>query len=422
MLIQFKIKNFKSFRDETILDMSAADITEFNQHVIEFGTEKILPVTAIFGANASGKSNVIQAFQFMRRYVLNSSRYIEDASSQTPTDTIKPPFFALDENSKKAGSTFETYFTMAKKSRGIIYDYGFVVGKNGVEEEWLKKKSKTSRDDYQFVFYRNDKELDLSGINQKFKENIKVSLSKNVLVLSLGAVLHIPELLQVRNWFAAADILDFGIPRLNYYYSKHMPYGFREDKAVQQKVADFLAMFDDSIKGFRVTPIENEEHAVQIETIHRTVDGKNMVYLPFSQESAGTLKMFALYPFLAAAMNTGGVLFIDELDSRLHPLLVRAILLMFTDQGRNSNHAQLIFTTHDAWQLNRNNLRRDEIWFTEKTDEGISSLYSLADFVDENGDKIRKDENYEKNYLLGKYGAVPELSTYEGFMEKNHEK
>ncbi len=111
------------------------------------------------------------------------------------------------------------------------------------------------------------------------------------------------------------------------------------------------------------------------------------------------------------------MLFVDELNARLHPLLVRSFLLTFLNLEINSKHAQLVFTTHDSWQLSNNLLRRDEIWFTEKDSNGVSALYSLADFVDEDGIKIRKDESYEKNYLLGKYGAVPTLKYFDMFRE-----
>ena len=112
---------------------------------------------------------------------------------------------------------------------------------------------------------------------------------------------------------------------------------------------------------------------------------------------------------------TCSVFFIDELNARLHPLLVRNFLLTFLNPAINTNHAQLIFTTHDTWQLSNQLLRRDEIWFVEKDDRGVSNLYSLADFVDEDGSRIRKDESYEKNYLIGKYGAIPVLKTLEVF-------
>ena len=129
------------------------------------------------------------------------------------------------------------------------------------------------------------------------------------------------------------------------------------------------------------------------------------------------MKMFSLFPELQEVLKKGSVFFIDELNARLHPLLVRTFLLTFLNPEINTNHAQLVFTTHDSWQLSNNLLRRDEIWFTEKDGNGVSTLYSLADFSDEDGVKIRKDENYEKNYLLGKYGAIPNLKNFNMFRE-----
>ena len=123
--------------------------------------------------------------------------------------------------------------------------------------------------------------------------------------------------------------------------------------------------------------------------------------------------MFALYPELQSVMKNGGVYFIDDLNASLHPLLVRNFILTFLNPEININHAQLIFTTHDTWQLSNRLLRRDEIWFTEKDADGLSTLYSLADFIDEDDSRIRKDENY----LLGKYGAIPSLKTIDFLQE-----
>ena len=121
--------------------------------------------------------------------------------------------------------------------------------------------------------------------------------------------------------------------------------------------------------------------------------------------------MFALYPSLNHVMRNGTVFVVDELDSKLHPLLVRNLIQSFSNPKINKHHAQIVFTTHDPWQLDNGSLRRDEIWMTEKAGNGTSSLYSLADFEDDNGAKIRKDENYEKNYLVGKYGGIPSLKS-----------
>ena len=160
---------------------------------------------------------------------------------------------------------------------------------------------------------------------------------------------------------------------------------------------------------------ESKEEKYKINALHKKIDSDEMAEIPLGAESAGTLKMFALYPELQEVLEKGSVFFIDELNARLHPLLVRNFLLTFLNPEINVNHAQLVFTTHGTWQLSNQLLRRDEIWFVEKDDRGVSTLYSLADFVDEDGARIRKDESYEKNYLIGKYGAIPTLKSIDIF-------
>ena len=147
---------------------------------------------------------------------------------------------------------------------------------------------------------------------------------------------------------------------------------------------------------------------------HKKNSSDEIVKLPMVYESAGTQKMFYLYTFFKGSLMTGNALFIDELNSKLHPLLIRNIIQMYLNKDINKLHAQLIFTSHDVWQLKSEVLRRDEIWFTEKNEEGISKLYSLSDFTNDEGDKIRKDQDYQKNYILGKYGAMPSLKGFEG--------
>ena len=183
----------------------------------------------------------------------------------------------------------------------------------------------------------------------------------------------------------------------------------------------YLSSFDESIVDFKVETIrgeKEEDDRIKIFAVHQMVDGTGFASIPLQHESAGTLKMFALYPWVEEVLSIGGILVIDELNAKLHPLLVRVFSQTFLNKELNPNNAQLIFTTHDSWQLNANLLRRDEIWFTEKQANGISQLYSFADFVDEDGVKIRKDENYEKNYLLGKYGAIPTLKYFDLFKEE----
>lgn len=403
MLIQFRFKNFKSFRDDTILDFSATEDTENEYSIIKVADERLLTVAGIFGANASGKSNVIKAFRYMMDYVTSSLIYSGD--KVRGIKRLTP--FLFDNESKDEESLFEVYFSTTNSSEYTVYNYGFSVNQNGVVEEWLNYKNKSSKK-FKSVFYRSENELDLSGISEKLRENIKVSLEKETLILSLGSFLKISEFKLVSNWFLQNRITNFGDPKENEDLSHRAPKGFADSKSIQDQVLRYLASFDNSIIGFDVEIIKSDENGkriINIQTKHRNVDG-GIVLLPLNQESDGTLKMFALYQFIQDCLETGSVLLIDELNSRLHPLLVRNILLSFLDPNVNVNHAQIIFTSHDSWQLENNILRKDEIWFTEKEQNGVSTLYSLADFKE-----IGTDLNYAENYLLGQYGAIPSLKT-----------
>lgn len=413
MLIQFNFKNYKSFRDETSLDLSATKMKEFESSVVTIGGEKILPVAAVYGANASGKSNVYNAFEFMTAYVENSFFYGDD--DKTFADARPTPFL-FDSRARNAESLFEVYFTIPGESAEKTYNYGFCIDETGITEEWLNTKAKSARE-FKSVFYRNTEkqELDLRGIAKVSRDNIEVALNRQVLIISLGAKLKVEKCKQIRDWFLLNEFADFGDEMTNLFLSRTLPKGFVEDEKVREDVLKYFSSFDKQITGFKIEELpskdEQEGKKYAIDAIHRMIDSEDDAKLPLHQESAGTLKMFAMYPALHEVLEKGGVLCIDELNSRLHPLLVRNFILTFLNPEVNKNHAQLIFTTHDTWQLSNQLLRRDEIWFTEKDEKGLSNLYSLADFVDEDGSRIRKDENYEKNYLLGKYGAIPSLET-----------
>jgi AAA15 family ATPase/GTPase len=415
MLLQFSFKNYKSFRDDTVLDLTAEKITELANQVVCVGNEKILPLSAIYGANASGKSNVLDAFRFMHMYVIHSFAYGGDSLEKNRDNRISPVPFLFDDKSKSAASTFEVYYITSEAEGAKTYQYGFSINKGKVIEEWLNYCSKTARGKFRSVFYRNTEtdELDLSGLPKSVWSNIKVSLEPEVLVASLGAKLKVKKLKAVRDWFLNNEFTDFGSPEENFILSHMTPENFL-DEEVQKQVVTFLSTFDPSIVGFHVEDVPDTKDSkgnLKIDAIHKIVGSDKTADIPLQMESAGTLKMFALYPMLHSVLEKGSTLFVDELNGRLHPLLVRNILSAFINPAVNKKHAQIVFTTHDPWSLNNGILRRDEIWFTEKDTDGISSLYSLVDFVDDDK-KIRKDENYEKNYLVGKYGGIPNLKPF----------
>lgn len=423
MLIQFNFKNFKSFKDEVSLDLTATKITEHNEHVVDVANDKLLKVAAIYGANASGKSNIYEAFEFMSYYVLESFKFGGDGDNRKKIENryAKVTPFMFNSKSKNQESTFEVFFTDGLDSKQKSYQYGFSVNQEEILEEWLFYKTKTSRE-YRTIFYRKGKEIDFVGITKLSADNIKVALEKETLIVSLGAKLKVAKLKLVRDWFINNEIVNYGSPEENLYRSFVLPHNFTSDKNVQNKVIKFFNSFDDSIKGFNVEKVnddnEKSDEKYRIDSMHKMNDSSEFVFIPLDSESSGTLKMFSIFPSIQEVFDNGGVLFVDELNSRLHPLLVRNIILSFLDPEINTKNAQLIFTTHDIWQLSNDLLRRDEIWFVEKDSDGVSSLYSLSDFTDDNGAKIRKDENYTKNYLTGKYGAIPRLKSFDIFKEE----
>lgn len=418
MLIQFRFENFKSFRDDTILDFSATKITEHSNRVVQLGKEKILPVAAIYGANASGKSNVLEAFRFMETYVLESFAYNDITEKKSKIRKAKYTPFLFDNTTREGSSLFEVYFIASEDEGCKTYNYGFTLNQEGIVEEWLNIKSKTARE-FKAVFYRDKNNLDLSGLPKNSQENIRTVLGKESLIVSYGAMFKIEKLKTVLEWFYSSNSVNFGDPLENVYLSHMYPNDFAEDKRVQQNVIKYLSSFDSAIQGFDIEVVKEEEDeetkVLKIDTLHKIIGTNDTYPISLKDESAGTLKMFALYPILEDTLVNGSVLFVDELNARLHPLLVRLIILSFLNEETNPKHAQLVFTAHDTWQLANDMLRRDEIWFTDKNEEGVSTLYSLADFTIEDGSKIRKDENYEKNYLLGKYGAIPCLKYFDMF-------
>lgn len=416
MLLQFNFENYKSFREETSLDLTATGISENSNHKFQIGQESVLPITTIYGANASGKTNVIEALAYMHYYIITSFGFDPEERDETIMGFKAPRNFAFDNTSKNKPSLFEVYFikkeATEKQERVTTYNYGFTVDKDGVVEEWLNTKAKTAKD-YKQIFYRNEKEgiLELKGLTKRQGENLQVSLRKQTLILSLGAKLNIKILQEVYDWFRKNEIINFAEPVTMYLRENRLPEGFTTEKTIREDVVKYLSSFDDSIIGFEVSqPIEDQEgvKSYKVETIHRSVDSTETHKINIADESAGTLKMFSLYQDIKDVLEEGSLLVIDELNARLHPIMLNNIIHTFTNKTLNPNGAQLIFTTHDVYLLDSKLLRRDEIWFTEKI-KGESTLYSLADFEDERGNKIRKDEDYLKNYLVGKYGAIPHL-------------
>ena len=418
MLLQFYFSNYRSFEGEGILDMRASGSNELSSHIRNTLNEKVLPVTAIYGANASGKSSVFEAFQFMTWCVLESLSFSDD-NKKNPYK-LKVDSFKFSESREKP-SEFEINYIDKKGKKELYYNYGFKIDNSGILEEYLASNTKTGvkrNEDYTYIFKRErNQKLYLDSSIEKFRENLEISLKDKTLLVSLGAKLNIDEFIRVRTWFINTEVINFSNSLYGALLENILPNNIIESEEVRKNLVSFINSFDDSIIDIEVEKIsaidENDKDNYRVFTIHKSDKGTSTARISMNEESSGTKKMFSLYQTLLDVLEKGGVFFADELDIKLHPLLIRNILLTFTDKEKNSNNAQLIFTTHNTIYMDMDLLRRDEIWFVEK-DNGVSKLYSLDDITNEKGEKVRKDSNYEKHYLLGNYGAIPNLKNLLG--------
>jgi transporter len=418
MLLQFYFSNYRSFEGEGILDMRASGSNELSSHIRNTLNEKVLPVTAIYGANASGKSSVFEAFQFMALCVLESLSFSDD-NKKNPYK-LKVDSFKFSESREKP-SEFEINYIDKKGKKELYYNYGFKIDNSGILEEYLAFNTKTGvkrNEDYTYIFKRErNQKLYLDSSIEKFRENLEISLKEKTLLVSLGAKLNIDEFIRVRTWFINTEVINFSNSLYGAFLENILPNNIIESEEVRKNLVSFINSFDDSIIDIEVEKIsaidENDKDNYRVFTIHKSDKGTSTARISMNEESSGTKKMFSLYQTLLDVLEKGGVFFADELDIKLHPLLMRNILLTFTDKEKNSKNAQLIFTTHNTIYMDMDLLRRDEIWFVEK-DNGVSNLYSLDDITNEKGEKVRKDSNYEKHYLLGNYGAIPNLKNLLG--------
>jgi len=418
MLLQFYFSNYRSFEGEGILDMRASGSNELSSHIRNSLNEKVLPVTAIYGANASGKSSVFEAFQFMTWCVLESLSFSDD--NKKNSYKLKVNSFKFSDSRDKP-SEFEINYIDKKGKKELYYNYGFKIDNSGILEEYLAFNTKTGvkrNEDYTYIFKRErSQKLYLDSSIEKFRENLEISLKDKTLLVSLGAKLNIDDFIRVRTWFINAEVINFSNSLYGIFLENTLPDNIIESEKVRKNLVSFINSFDDTIIDIEVEKIsaidESDSDNYRVFTVHKSDKGTSTARISMNEESSGTKKMFSLYQTLLDVLEKGTVFFADELDIKLHPLLMRNILLTFTDKEKNPNNAQLIFTTHNTIYMDMNLLRRDEIWFVEK-DNGVSKLYSLDDITNEKGEKVRKDSNYEKHYLLGNYGAIPNLKNLLG--------
>lgn len=397
MLCQFTVKNYKSIRDEMTFDMQAAAISEHENNIIrDKDGELFLPISAIYGPNGGGKSNVLEAMHTLASKVLRPLYATGDKEERIFLQKrllIEP--FAFSKKTKSQPTEFEIFF----RTEIAEYRYKLHIMKDVVNYESLDRvKLDTGR--RSALFERDTEEISLKGVFSKLKASEDLSATLPLLSY-LGIIYKKNEVVKdVLDWFEyGIDFLNYGNP------IEELRMAVSNSEDVKQLMLDMIQEMDLDIVDFRV--VEDENDRIDVYTKH-LVDGYE-TELNLLEESSGTRKLFGLMPFIAGCLLTGTVLVIDELDAKIHPVLLRHIIMMFNDMSINKKKAQLIFTSHDLSTMNNEVFRRDEIWFVAKGNAQNSKLYSLVEFKNEKGEAVRKDAKFDKQYLEGKYGADPYL-------------
>ncbi|UCH94028.1 MAG: ATP-binding protein [Candidatus Aminicenantes bacterium] len=419
MLIEFKVGNFRSFKDIVTLSMVASsDKEHMETNTIKVDDKlRLLKSAVLYGANASGKSNLFKAMGFMKKFISTSSK------ESLSTEKIPIEKFLLSTETEKVPSTFEIVFIIDK----IRYRYGFQADTERIHNEWLFFMP-TIREATLFI-----REKDKIKLGPYFKEGkgLESKTRPNALFLSVADQFNGEISGRILKWFQDFKIIS-GVKEMGYT-------GFSiskledEDKEFKEFLLKFLKVADMGIKELRLvqTPINAEEFfkgmseelrdsisskeakimQLEINTVHQKFDQNNN---PLSDEkfdlsdheSAGTQSLFAFSGPIYDVLKNGKVLVIDELTSKLHPLLIRSIVEIFHhyNVGKETDSiskAQLLFASHDISILTNQLFRRDQIWFTQKNECEVTDLYSLEEY------RVRKDASFNKDYMLGKYGAIP---------------
>jgi hypothetical protein len=433
MLIEFRVGNFRSFAEPQTFSLVASADTKHPDNCVPFRKLQLLKSAAVFGANASGKSNLIRAIYFMRWFVLHS------ATRMNVGDPISVVPFQLDPNLRVNASFFEAAFVVEE----VRYQYGFSATSQRVHDEWLIAYPKGRPQhllDRRFDLRTQETTWAFRGDLQKAGTLLKDRTRDNGLALSRGAELNVAPLTTVLLWFQQKMlVLDLSnSPEL---LIQQTAMRIKEDTAFRERILKLIRHADLGISGLEVdeekdasrvfnpsgkaswyaaesrSPFVTRVLAAKktdtgysatisffnLRSLHQSADGQPVWFSFLEAESNGTQRFFALVGPWLDALDQGALLVIDELDCSMHPTLTEKLVELFQSPDANQKGAQLVFSTHDSTLMDVELFRRDQIWIVEKDRAGASRLSSLYDFEE----KPRNNEALQRRYLAGHYGGIP---------------
>ena len=430
MLIEFRFKNYRSFRDEAVLSMEAVGLSSLKKCLIEYSNKKLLPGVAIYGKNGGGKSNVIRAFWLGVQFIRNAQRIQHERA------TVPVVPFALNDYSMNEPTEFEFDYIVD----GVKYWYSFAATRERIVKESLFHAPKGQKAQ---IFVREEQRFTFTEDKAK-RKLISEMVAENQLFFSVACTMNDTVCINAMKWFReniffSRDYTDIPRQLLEYCndgnmlkaisdYAKTADCGIEdiqfevEDREVGNdfKLSDDIP---DKIKNALTSFIQilsetsnNSEGKLKMSRVkakakHKGISATGDIQfydMELEDESDGTRRLMSIAPVIESVLNRGGVLLVDELERELHPRLVNFIVAKFQSKKSNINGAQIIFTTHNTELMNLEIMRKDQIYFVDKKrTDGSSELYSVTDFNTKTADNIRK------GYLVGKYGATPDIEVEE---------
>jgi uncharacterized protein len=391
MLIEFTVGNYLSFKEKKTLSLEATAIKDNPENVIEVGKYKLLRSAVIYGANSSGKSNFIKALGMM-------SNLVKQSAQNNSTSDIDVMPFLLSTETEKQPSYFEILFLIG----GIRYRYGFEADNKIIHSEWLFEcKVKIEK----LLFIRDKDSIEVTNDFEEGK-GLEEKTRDNALFLSIVDQFNGTISAKIMLWFTSTTIFS----GLQHEKEKDLTLLFLKIESLTVWIKDFLSPLN---LGFQDFAVKDKK----IVTFHNKFDKLGNIIDKYEfdlvkQESSGTNKLYDMAASLIYGLKTGTLTVVDELDAKLHPLLTLAIVKLFNSPVHNTQNAQLIFATHDTNLLNFGCFRRDQIYFTEKNSLESTDLYSLVEYIELDGKKVRNDRSFEKDYIAGRYGAIPFIGDF----------
>lgn len=390
MLVQFSMKNVLSFKEEALLDMTS--ITAYKEHqynLINGAKENFLRVAAIYGANASGKSNLYYGMKMFQSIVTNSMNTVGEIEDNILEQYYNP--FAFEK--EKEPSEYQIIICDSSAE----YRYGFEFDAQRIVSEWFYKRDFESNRK-SIILERGEGVIRTGASIRRECEKYKNQIPEETLALTFFSRLSLKTAVFHKVF---AEISRMTIVDTSFYENPRVMDRFLPDVIDQNKeeLIKFLTAIDTGIRDISYDTIDKK---IEFFTYHKGMDKKDYK-LNLYNESQGTLKSIIIFMIASSIIRRDGIMIVDELNTKLHPLLLKFVIDLFNNK---KSRAQLIYTTHDTTLLDRKFFRRDQIWFVQKDDYGYSSLSALSDF------KVRSDASFEKDYLSGVYGGIPALSDY----------